>query len=109
LVPIGALTVGQPFWVHAAVVGFDRDAGPAKQPNVDLKLSVLDENKKPLQTKPFIGSINKDVPSNASSLPIRFYVPLNKAGSFTIELKAYDNTKKSEATLTFPITVLPHK
>ena len=108
LVPLGALTVGQPFWVQAAVVGFDRAPGGTKQPNVNLSLRVLDnETKKPLAT--FTGTIDKDVPSNATSLPIRFYVPLNKQGSYTIELKAVDNLKKGEATLAFPITVLPHK
>ncbi len=109
LVPVGALVVGQPFWVHAAVVEFQRGGDASKQPRVDVMLRILGADKKPVG-QPFTGSIEKDVPPNATSLPIRFFVPLNKAGNYTVELKAKDeHSKNAPAAVSFPITVLSPK
>ncbi|MCE9531035.1 MAG: hypothetical protein K8T89_07910 [Planctomycetes bacterium] len=110
LIPVGSFSVGQPFWVHASVVGFERAATGTKQPKVSIQLRVLDEGKKPIVAKPFAGIVEKDVPANATSLPIRFFVPLNKAGTFTVELSATDELKKtSQATFSFPLKVVPHQ
>jgi hypothetical protein len=109
LVPVGALAVGQPFFVHAAVVGWGVDRASGKQPKIVLTLRVLDENNKPIATKPFTGSIDKDVPANSTSLPIRFYVPLNRPGSYTIELTATDAVQNATSKLAYPITVHAHK
>jgi hypothetical protein len=109
LVPLAVYGVGQPFFVHAAVVGFQRDTAGAKQPKVNVELRVLGSDLKPILAQPFTGAIDKDVPANATSLPIRFYVPLNKAGSYYIQLAAKDELGKGGATLAFPITVLPNK
>jgi hypothetical protein len=108
LVPLGALAVGQPFFIHAAVAGFGVEPA-AKQPKIAVMLRVLDENNKPLVAKPFTGSIDKDVPANATSLPIRFYLPLNRPGNYRIELTATDAVHSGSAKLTYPITVHPPK
>jgi hypothetical protein len=108
LVPLGALAAGQPFFIHAAVVGFGVEA-TAKQPKIGLMLRVLDENNKPLITKPFSGMIEKDVPANATSLPVRFYVPLNRPGTYTLELSATDSLHNATVNVAYPITVHPHK
>jgi hypothetical protein len=109
LVPLGALAAGQPFFLHAAVVGFGVERAVEKQPKVSVVLRVLDENNKPLVAKPFTGSIDKNVPANATSLPIRFFVPLNRPGSYTLELTATDGVQNATSKLTYPITVHPHK
>jgi hypothetical protein len=107
LVPIGAYSVGQPFWFHAAVVGFDR--GKNAQPKITVQLRVLDDAGKPIVAKPFTGSIEKDVPANAPSLPVRFYVPLNKTGKFTIEVIATDELKMATVSKKFPLNVISNK
>jgi len=106
LVPAGMLGEGQSVWVNALVVGFGRD-NTGKQPNVTLELRVLDENGKPTMTKPFSGAVNKDVPANASTLPIQFHVALNRKGKFTVEVKATDLIANKSVTQTFPLTVHP--
>ena len=110
LIPAGAFCVGQPFWFHASVVGFDRSTEGTSQPKVSLSLRVLDENGKPIVAKPFVGSVDKEVPSKAIVLPVRFFVPLNKAGKYTVEITAQDDLKKGNAaTKQYPLTVLPLK
>jgi hypothetical protein len=105
LVPVGSYCVGQQVWFHAAVVGFERSA--QKQPKVSLQLRVLDETGKPVVAKPFAGTVDKDVPANATTLPVRFSVPLNRAGKYTVEVTANDDLKKSTVSKKFPISVHP--
>jgi len=106
VVPIAAYGVGQPFWFHGSVVGFTRSP-QTKQPNVVLRLRVVDESGK--FVKPFTGTVDKDVEASATSLPVRFFVPLNKAGKYTIEVLATDDVKGTTVTKKFPITVFPAK
>jgi hypothetical protein len=105
LVPLGAYCVGQPFWVQAAVVGFER-SGQSKQPKVSLQLRLLDEAGKAIVAKPFTGTIDKDVAANAPSAPFRFFVPLNKAGKYVVEAVATDDIKEATVSKKFAITVI---
>ncbi len=106
LIPIVAPAAGQPYWVHAAIVGFERAKTGTKQPKIGVKLRVLDENGKPLVATPFSGTIDKDVPSNANSLPVKFMVPLNRSGKYWVELSATDGIQNNASVTTkFPITV----
>jgi len=109
LVPIGAYAAGQPFWVHAAAVGFERSTAGTKQPKVDFTLSVLGADGLPIVKQPFSGTIDKDVPINATALPVNFFVPLNRPGTFTLQLTARDGVGKGSSTVSFPITVVPAK
>jgi len=97
---------GQSLWVNFAAVGFGRDTD---QPNLSVVMRVLDENGKPTVEKPFTGEVNKDVPKNAQAVPMQFMLDLNRAGKFTVELKATDKTSGKTATLSFPLTVLKMK
>jgi hypothetical protein len=105
-VPAGPIGEGQTVWINALVVGFGRD-NATKQPKVALELRVLDAMGKLTMPKPFTGAVNKDVPANATSLPIQFLLPVNRTGKFTLELKATDQTSGKSATQTVPITVHP--
>ena len=40
-------------------------------------------------------------------MPFRVPLPFNREGNFTVELKASDKTSNKEATITFPVRVLP--
>jgi hypothetical protein len=99
-------STGQSLFVNSAVVGFQRGD---KQPNVGVELTILDDSGKPVLTKPFRGEINKDVPATALSLPVQFLVPLNRAGKFTLVLKAMDQVSRKTGELSFPITVVQSK
>jgi hypothetical protein len=105
-VPAGSFATGESLWVNCAVVNFQRNG---KQPNVAVELRVLDESGKPVLSKPFRGVIDKDVPATALSLPVQFLVALNRAGKFTIEVKATDQSSGKKAELNFSITVQQSK
>jgi hypothetical protein len=104
--PAGLLGEGQSVWLHAAVVGFERGKG---QPNIDLEARITDENGKPTTAKPFTSTLNKDIPANAGAVPLQFLLSLNRAGKFTVDLKATDKLSGKSFNVSFPITVLPHK
>jgi hypothetical protein len=99
------LGVGQTLWVSFSAVGFTRDT-TTMQPNITFELSVVDANGKSF-VKPFVGTVDKDIPAMVAALPGQFPLPLNNAGKFTIELKATDNLSKKSAKLSFPIQVQP--
>jgi hypothetical protein len=90
-------------WVNTGVVGFERNA--KGQPDVALELSVLDEKGAPTLTKPFVGEFKDNVPSGARFLPAQFLIPLNRPGTFTVQLKVNDGTAKKTSTLSFPLLV----
>jgi hypothetical protein len=102
--PLTAFGPGQSAYVSAVIVGFTRD-GTSHQPALTLTLRALDDKGKPTTAKPFSGSIEKEVPEKALSVPIQFGVPLNRAGSFTVEMTVTDRVSKKTATVTFPLTV----
>jgi hypothetical protein len=102
-VPAGVLGVGQSLYVNGHVVGFQRAAGG--QPAVAFELRVLDEAGKPTMTKPLTGRIDKGVPPKDPVLPGQFLVSLNRAGKFTVEIKATDEVANKTSTVSFPITV----
>jgi hypothetical protein len=106
-VPAGLLGTGQTIWINGLLVGFSRDSA-SKQPNVALEGRILDAAGKPTTTKPFSGTINKDISPSATSLPLQFMLALNRTGKFTIEVKATDLVANKSFTQSFPITVHPH-
>jgi len=97
-------------WVHVnfGIVGFDRDK-TKKQPSVGVEMRVLDENGKPVLTKPFIGEAPKEVQADVKLLPMQLLLALNRPGKFTIELEATDRNSKKTAKLVYPIQVLEAK
>jgi hypothetical protein len=105
--PTGLMSVGQNVWLHAAVVGFQRDE--KGQPNVDLEVRILDEKGKLTTAKPFTGNINKEVRAKANALPLQFLLALNRAGKFTIEVKAMDKPSRKTFGNTFSINVLANR
>ena len=109
-VPTPFLGEGQALWINFMAVGFGRQKDEKEQPNIKVELRVLDESGKPTLAKSFVGEVTQDIPKNATSVPGQFLLELNRAGKFTVELKATCKvTGKETATLTFPITVLKAK
>ena len=79
------------------------------QPNLGVVMTVLDESGRRTSDKPFLGEVKQDVPSQAPILPMQFLLELNRAGKFTVELKAADKVSGKTATVSFPITVVKPK
>src|SRR5262249_47879688 len=101
--PLGA--VGQEMFLNFAVVGFERDKAK-RQPNVNLEMNILDQSKKPTLEKPITGNFSDNIPDNVVAVPTYFLLKLNRAGTFTVELKATDAISKKTSTLTIPLRVL---
>jgi hypothetical protein len=70
---------------------------------------VLDEGGKPTLGKPFAGEVRENVPATYSAVPMQFVLHLNRAGKFTVQLKARDLISKKTAELSFPLVVMEVK
>jgi hypothetical protein len=97
---------GGSLWVNFGAVGIARDR-TTMQPKVAFELQVLDDGGNPTMAKPFHGEVSKDVPPKAAFVPGQFLVSLNRAGKFTVKLKATDQVTGKTSEMSFPITVLP--
>lgn len=106
--PAGLVGPGESLFVNSLVVGFARDK-TGGQPHVELEMRVLDASGKPTLAKPFSGTVNKDVHARADSLPVQFLLSPNRAGRFSVELKATDKVTGKTVTQSFPITVFSSK
>jgi hypothetical protein len=108
--PSVATVPGQALWFHFGIVGFKRSE-KTKKPHIALEWRVLDESGKPTLDKPIPGEINESSPieENWSLVPNSFLLTLNRAGKFTLEIKAVDKLADKTATLKFPITVVDTK
>lgn len=100
--PLGV--VGQELFLNFAVVGFDRDK-VKKQPDVMLEMTILDEKKKPTLDKPITGKFSDNVPENVVAVPTYFLLKLNRAGTYTVELRATDQVSKKTSALSIPLRV----
>jgi hypothetical protein len=96
--------VGQSVWLNLAVVGFDRNSSN-KQPNVEVEMNVLDKNGKPTIETPmkFVG--DRNIPEEDFGFPLQFMLPMNRAGDYTIELKATDKVNKKTSKVALPFKV----
>jgi hypothetical protein len=102
--PIGM--AGQTLWINFAAVGFKRDA-KTNDPSLKVTMVIKDEKGKPVLTQPFTGEASGDIPKNYVVVPMQFWMSLNRAGKFTVDLVGEDRIGKTQATLSFPLTVLP--
>ena len=96
---------GQIFWVQCFAVAFER-SGAKKEADVALEMQILDENGKSTVKKPITGEI-KEVPKDAPIVPVGpVMIALNRAGKFTVKLKAMDRISKKSSELSFPLIVI---
>jgi hypothetical protein len=103
--PAGLLGPGESVWVNLGVVGFERDPNK-KQPNVSFQLRILDANGKPTVSNPLTGAVDKDVKDTALALHAQFLLPLNRPGTYTVEVSATDTLTMKKSNLSFPLVVL---
>lgn len=93
---------GQSLFLRFWVVGFERAKG---QPSLSFELRVYDEEGKPAVSKPMSLEINSNIPEEWQRLPMRFVLPLNRTGKFSVRVKAVDLVTKKTAEVTLPIIV----
>jgi hypothetical protein len=107
---------GQALFLHLAVTDFARDKAKGNQPNLTVEMTVYDKDKKPTLTKPITLAIPAEappgmepakVPDNATGVPMRFLVPLNREGGFLIQLTATDKISGKTSTVYLPLRVFP--
>jgi len=96
---------GQQIWVHFSAVGFQRDT-KTKQPNISFEMLVLNKDGTPARPKPMTELVNNGVEPGDSGVAMRLVLPLNRAGDFTLELKATDSLAKKTTKVTLPIHVI---
>jgi hypothetical protein len=108
LVPVPPVGVtGEKMWVHFTLVGFDRGK-EKKDPDISLEIQIMDENGTPTLDQPIPGEV-KELPKDYKFVPIDYPLNLNRAGKFTVRLKATDKLSKKSAEMSFPITVAETK
>jgi hypothetical protein len=106
--PAAVAGEGQSLWVNFAAVGFERPGGKG-QPQLTAQLRVLDESGQPTVAQPMTGEVKDGVPDKALGVPMQFVLELNRAGSYTIELKVTDQVGGKNATVSYPLTVQKRK
>ena len=107
--PLVALE-GQNLFLLVAVVGFGRDA-KFKQPNVTAEIRVLDQSGKAVNEKPVVVAL-AGVRVAEEKLLLDFPLqplPLNRAGSFTVEIKTECKVSGKTDKVSFPLTVIAAK
>lgn len=97
--------VGQSLFVQFALVGFEREA-VRKQPKIEIEMTVFDAEKRPTLPKPVSVIIDKDVPEKDLGIPLRFTLPMNRAGGYLVELKATDKITQKVAKVYLPVRVI---
>jgi hypothetical protein len=73
-----------------------------------MELNLTDEQGRATLAKPIKGEF-RDIPPEATFLPIRYDLPLHRTGNFKLTLKATDLVTKKAATLIVPLTVLEQR
>lgn len=98
---------GQSLWVHFNVIGFQR-GGEMKQPSVEFQMTILNEDTgKATVEKPTVYTVNEGVADDESLIRMRFPVPLNRPGKYSLMLKSTDKLADKSHTVKLPVQVVP--
>lgn len=97
--------VGQALWLNFVVVDFQRDL-KTRQPDIEIEMRALDADNKPVVEKPMFYAIRSGIAENQSGIPINLPVPMNRAGSFTVEIVAKDKVSGKSSKVNVPIKAL---
>jgi hypothetical protein len=104
--PLGL--VGETNFINFSAVGFARDKS-TKQPNLKVEMRVLDDQGQPTCPKPLTGEAQSGISEALKLVPMQFALTMNRAGKFTVEIKATDVLGNKTATVRLPITVVTLK
>jgi len=107
--PPQALVPGQSVLVNCSIVNFQRDP-KTKQPSIAIEINIIDDaTGKPTMPKPFEDEVTKDVTEAMVAIPLALPLDLNRAGKFTVVLKATDTLAKKEYKVSLPLNVMELK
>jgi hypothetical protein len=98
--------VGQFLWVRYSAVGFKRDPAKKNQPDLKFEMTTLDDKGEPTLATPLTDEV-KALEGNLPIVTAWMYVPLTRAGKFTVRLKVTDNVAGKTATFDLPIRAVP--
>jgi hypothetical protein len=101
--PIGV--TGETLYVSFAAVGFARDP-KTKQPDLAVKMRILDGQGNATTPQPLSGNVRKDIPEDLKIIPLQFAIAMNRPGRYTIELSARCERCEKTVTVTFPVRIL---
>jgi len=96
---------GQAVFLRFALIGFSRDA-KTKQPNFDIEMVIQSKDGAAALAKPAVLTIDRGVDESDNVLPLRFFLPMNRVGDFTIELRATDKINKATGKVQIPLRVV---
>lgn len=96
---------GQALYMHFVTVNFARSQS-TKQPHNQIELRVLDSNGKPTNDQPLVYEVKKDIKEDVDAIDWDLALPLNRPGTYTVELKADDKISGKSYKMTFPVTVM---
>lgn len=95
--------VGQTLSISTVAVGF-QFASSNKEGHLSVEMELQGEGGKRLTAKPIQAEF-PNIPSGTNYLPLRFDVPLQQAGKYTLVIRATDRVTSKTTTLTLPIRV----
>ncbi len=96
---------GQTVFINFGMVGFGRDGG--KKPDAAVEFFVKDANGQATNAKPIVIPVPRDLPEADTFVPYQVMLPMNREGSYTVEMKAADKVTGKTAVLIFPVRVYP--
>ncbi|MBI1832552.1 MAG: hypothetical protein HYR84_14015 [Planctomycetes bacterium] len=112
MIEVSAQAVGilrLPYAVIFKLVNLKLDGG--KQPKAEVSLQIFDDKMKPVNEKPITMMLPRDLPDGIdleklNMVVVPFPLELNRAGRFTIEVKAIDKLADKKIELRYPLTVI---
>ncbi|MBX7106207.1 MAG: hypothetical protein K1X57_19165 [Gemmataceae bacterium] len=97
--------VGQTSFVNFGLVGFGRDA--SGKPNAAVEFRILDEKGQAVNPQPIVVPVPREFAPGEQFVPFQIMLPMNREGSFTVELMAADKVSGKNATVKFPLRIHP--
>jgi hypothetical protein len=96
---------GQALWMHFIAVAFERSP-QTKQPHLEVTMRAYDSEGKPTLEQPRVMVVNSEIPEKEPAIPLMLPLPMNRVGTFTIEIRAEDKVSGRTSRMAFPVTVL---
>jgi hypothetical protein len=101
---------GQTLYLNFHMVGFGTALSPDgkkdKWPDVLAELRVYDQVNQPTNAKPAMLAYSKGAGANSEGLDFKFMIPMNRVGTYTVEVKAECKITGKTDKVRIPITVL---
>ncbi len=96
---------GQTVFINFGLVGFGRDG--TKKPDAAVEFSVKEAGGQATNPTPIVIAVPRDLQAGDTFVPFQVMLPMNREGSFVVEMKAADKITGKTAVLSFPVRVYP--